>query len=975
MNSSRYFGAIAALCALLGMSACSKTADIDKLSKSAAALESEGKYPAAIIELKNILQSAPNYAPARLAMGRVYLQLGDSKNANIELNKTLSLLPDDPQALTLRYRAHLLDGKYKQVVEALENAAGHSAKLGPEITATLLGRAQMGLGQLEAAGLNANKALQINPSNTEAKLLLAQLDATGGKTDAAASKIDAVLASAPNNPDALLQKGELQLHLKQIDRATATFEKLTKAAPHSVLGYLGLANARLLADDAVGAEKAARQAGKVVPHSSSASYFFAYAIYKQGRIDEALTTLYNLIKVYPGHPQCHLLAAEILLDKGQVNQAEDILLPTVTRYPGYLPTTLLLAMVQLRQGHAADVVNRLQPIAATGVREPQVYTLLGNAYLQLKDFQNASRLLDKAAQFIEVPADADVFRARSNLAVGKADEAVNDLQKALTANPDLVQAEALLIMVYLQRGELDKALEGAIKQTAKHPDRPQAQELLARVHEAAGRAAEARASYEKTLAIDPTYIPAALRLAELDFTAGNLAAVNARLEALLKLKLPAAGHAAVLLSQASIARRQKGLGADEALLKAALEQAPGNADALMGLAQIASRAGDFDKVGSLLETARRMNTGDFRPRTLLARHYITRQNFATALEVAKEAQALAPQNLDVLYTLGEAYRGVGQNDDALQIYQQAVALGARDVDTLLSLATTASRAGKNAESTASFKQAIDTVYTQLMVGMEQAKPESSHIIALGRIELLRGKPAQARQFAARVVALYPALPDSYDFSGDALLASDESNAAAPAAMYKKALALGAGRQTVAKLAGLYALKGNGDGKQVITTWLAKHPDDAPLRNQLAEMLLTAGDKGGAIAELEKIAALEPQNALALNNLAALYQEQSDARALATAERAAALAPGNLWIADTYGWILVSRNSLEKGLTLLRQAADGLPDEPTVLYHFASALAASGNVKDARTVLDRALTSPKDFPEKAAAQRLAEDLKP
>ena len=974
MKSIRCFAALTAVCVLVALSACSKSADIAKLSKAAAALERAGKYPAAIIELKNILQSNPEYAPARLAMGRVYLLLGDSRSAVKELDKTLSLRPDDSQALTLRYRADLLDGKFKQVLEALNEGSGQSAKLGPEVTATLLSRAQMGLGQFDAASANANKALQTNPSNTEAKLVLAQVDANSGKPDAAETQIDAVLAKEPHNVDALLQKGELQLYRKQIELATATFEKLTGTAPYSILGYLGLANARLLADDPVGAEKAARQAGRVVPHSSSASYLFAYAIYKQGRVDEALTTLYNLIKVYPGHPQCHLLTAEILLAKGKINQAEDMLLPSVTRYPRYLPTTLLLAMVQLRQGQAADVVNRLEPIAASGIREPRVYSLLGNAYLQLKDFQNASRLLNKAAEFIQDPADADVFRARSNLAIGKADEAVDDLQKALTANPDLVQAEALLVMTYLQRGELDKALASAIKQIEKHPDRPQARELLARVYEAAGRTSEARASYEKTLALDETYIPAALRLADLDLADGKLDAVNARFDALLKLKLPPAGQAAVLLSQASIVRKEKGLGADESLLKTALEKVPGNSDALIGLAQIASRAGDFDKVGVLLETARKMNPGDLRPRTLLARHYITRNSYASALEVAQEAYALDAGNLDVLYTLGEAYRGVGKNDDALHTYQEAVAAGATDTDTLLGLAAAASHTGKDAVSRESFKQAMAMVREQLMRGIDQAKPEASRLLALGRLALLSDKAEEGSKFAARLVALYPNLSEGYELSGDSLLATDESNAGAAADMYMKALTLGAGREAVAKLARLYTLKGNGDAKQVLLAWLDKHPDDNPLRNQLAELLLAAGDKHGTIAQLEKIVASDPQNAPALNNLAALYQEQADPRALAVAERATTLAPGNLWITDTYGWILVSRNSLEKALTLLRQAADGLPNEPTVLYHYAFALAASGNGKDARPVLDRVLATDKDFPEKAVALRLAEDLK-
>ena len=44
------------------------------------------------------------------------------------------------------------------------------------------------------------------------------------------------------------------------------------------------------------------------------------------------------------------------------------------------------------------------------------------------------------------------------------------------------------------------------------------------------------------------------------------------------------------------------------------------------------------------------------------------------------------------------------------------------------------------------------------------------------------------------------------------------------------------------------------------------------------------------------------NSVALNNLAVIYQQQKDPRALGLATRAGTAAPGQPLIADTYGWL-------------------------------------------------------------------------
>ncbi len=98
-----------------------------------------------------------------------------------------------------------------------------------------------------------------------------------------------------------------------------------------------------------------------------------------------------------------------------------------------------------------------------------------------------------------------------------------------------------------------------------------------------------------------------------------------------------------------------------------------------------------------------------------------------------------------------------------------------------------------------------------------------------------------------------------------------------------------------------------------------------------------------------VLAKRPNDPTALNNLAWVYQQRNDTRARAVAQKAYLIAPGPQ-IADTLGWILVGQGSAASGLTLLRQSAAQQPDEPSVQYHLAAALNATGQREQAAAVL-------------------------
>jgi tetratricopeptide (TPR) repeat protein len=145
-------------------------------------------------------------------------------------------------------------------------------------------------------------------------------------------------------------------------------------------------------------------------------------------------------------------------------------------------------------------------------------------------------------------------------------------------------------------------------------------------------------------------------------------------------------------------------------------------------------------------------------------------------------------------------------------------------------------------------------------------------------------------------------------------------------------------------------------QQPLEDWLARSPGEAGVRVLLAEYEQQRDNTSAAIAGYEKALETAPANVMALNNLAGIYQQKGDARALMLAKRAYEAAPQNPAVQDTYGWILVGNGDLERGLELIREAAKVLQGVPEVQYHLGAALARKGENEEARRILQQVLAA-------------------
>ncbi len=125
-------------------------------------------------------------------------------------------------------------------------------------------------------------------------------------------------------------------------------------------------------------------------------------------------------------------------------------------------------------------------------------------------------------------------------------------------------------------------------------------------------------------------------------------------------------------------------------------------------------------------------------------------------------------------------------------------------------------------------------------------------------------------------------------------------------------------------------------------WSSAHPEDLAFRTLLADAYLKSGEAGKAIGQYEQIVQRQPKHVPSLNNLAWLYHEQRDQRALAIARQAhrtraqgagyhghARLDPGR------------TRASRPKDCCCSNKRRRSANASADIKYHYAAALARTG----------------------------------
>jgi Tfp pilus assembly protein PilF len=125
---------------------------------------------------------------------------------------------------------------------------------------------------------------------------------------------------------------------------------------------------------------------------------------------------------------------------------------------------------------------------------------------------------------------------------------------------------------------------------------------------------------------------------------------------------------------------------------------------------------------------------------------------------------------------------------------------------------------------------------------------------------------------------------------------------------------------------------------------------------LAQAFEQRGEHAKAMERYRAVLAQDPNNVVALNNLAyaVATREDKPGDALPLAQRAFTLSRGNATIADTLGWVHHLMGNNTEAARYLTQAARTELNNAEIQLHAAQVLLAGGQIDAARQALERAL---------------------
>lgn len=152
------------------------------------------------------------------------------------------------------------------------------------------------------------------------------------------------------------------------------------------------------------------------------------------------------------------------------------------------------------------------------------------------------------------------------------------------------------------------------------------------------------------------------------------------------------------------------------------------------------------------------------------------------------------------------------------------------------------------------------------------------------------------------------------------------------------------------------MKRTQEALQTLRKGQALQPNNPQVNLQLALTLDAAGLQRESLPIYENVVKNQPDNPIALNNLAYMMAEEGRDLdlALTYAQRARQRAPGSLDIADTLGWVYLRKQLNDSALGIYRDITQKAPGNPLYHYHLGIALFQKGDKTGARRSLQTAL---------------------
>ena len=665
------------------------------------------------------------------------------------------------------------------------------------------------------------------------------------------------------------------------------------------------------------------------PANAQAVRHLGLAHYKLGELAPAFGYLQKSKEVEPANLEVRQKLATIYLLGGLPAEARrEAAFVLEKDAKNFDALTLLAGAARTPQEIAAEI-RRLEAARGDFAERAKFHLSLGSLYLRKQDLAAAEDAFREAVA--REPQSVEAHLALGNFYAGKRDivQAERELKAAADLAPGGSLASLTLANFYLRAGKSDdgKRLLGEI--TRKAPEYLPGWRRVAEVALAEGRYDDTAKALHVLLEKNPSDLDGLFLRGRMKLAKGETGDAIQDFQQVVKLEPRlAVAHYQLALAHLRAGNTQQA----RAALNEATSTDPNFTEASLLGAELDIGTGAVAPAIEALQTITASRPREVRAYFLLGLAHLSKREPVKATEVYRKIVALAPKDPRGPHLVGLGLLAQGKRAEAQREFEASLALAPAYVDPLAQLVSVAFVEKKP-------NLALERVQRQITL-----VPSSGELqFLLGEVHRLRGDPTRAETAYLKALEFEPRLIGPYLHLGE-----------------------------------LYVQRGNDDQA------LAKVNDALRVdtKNLVALMLSGAiyerkGNVSKAQEAYERILAVNPRFAPAANNLAYLLSTHGGNRekALQLAQKAKEVAPDEPLISDTLGWILYHRGVYQGALTLLKESASKLPENPEVQYHLGMASLKAGDKETAKKSLATAAASPTNFLGKAEAEStLAQLLK-
>ena len=920
---SRSFVPAATLAMALLVSACGSDSP-DALLASAQDYLSRNDAPAAIIQLKNVLKDRPDSAKARLLLGQALQATGDIAGAETEFRKAQDLGAAPDEVVPQLAQALLLGKQFGKITTdyALLQLASAPAQASLKTTVAI---AWLRQGQEDKFRASIDEALKAKADHVPALIELVRASAQRGNIDEALAGLDKIPRQSSGADEAHKLRGDLLLYGKRdMDAAMVAYRDALQVNPSYLEGQAAVVQLLLLQGKTEAAAEALQGLAKEAPGKPQTLYLQAMLAYAKNDLKAAQEHAQKLVSLTPENFRALELAGMTELRLGANVQAEALLAKALQLEAGLPMARRGLVTAYVRQGRLDKAMSALPVDVERNDRDPGMMALAGQVYMLHGDVERAQRYFARASNLDPKDPAKRTSLAVSRLASGQGDAALGELQ-SIAASDDGVVADMALINALLQERKVDQALKAIDALEKKRPAEVMPVFLRGRALLLKRDAVGARKAMERVLEIDPNYFPAVGVLAVLDNADKRPDDARARLEA-------------------------------------AIKRQPGNVQAHLALVELRQANGaDKTELATLLRKVVEAAPSSPLPRLLLAEHHLRHSEPKDALVVAQQAVSALPDNVQLLDVLGRAQSANGEHNQAQASFNRMAALQPQSSLPFLRMASANLIAGDRDAASQNLRKALEIEPKSLEAQQGQVS-----------LAMAAQKPGDALAISRAVQKQRPKEQVGYMLEGEIHAAGKAWDKAADA--FRAGLKQVASPELAVRLHDvLLSAAKKPEADRWAAEWSRTQPKDAAFPFYLGNRALTLNELPESLRQFERVVAIQPDNAAALNNLAWLKGQLGRDGALADAERANALAPNQPAFMDTWAMLLSSANQHERALEMQKKVVQLQPQVLEFKLNLAKIQIKAGNKDAARALLDELSAAGDRFSAQAEVDRLKKTL--